>query len=242
MSRASEQGVSEIDSVPGLETLTSPGAESVFAAMYDSLIASTKERYPAAVLVCCPSRREGATTIAAGLAIAASRRQNGDVLLVDCNTHHPAVLKVFGAEKGSGSPGLLAGDRKRLVMEAAEKYGCGGSTVAATAYPKLTVLSTTDALRTRLHCLESWNFRKVLDELSQVYSFMVIDGPPVNLHSESTFLSSQVDQVLLVLHSGSTRAPVAAKAAERLTVGERAPRIVLNRRQFLIPSSVYRRL
>lgn len=242
MKKSSKQGIRDGNGVPPLEMITSSEAEAVFNAVYDSLLASTKDKYPASVLVCCSGRGEGATTIASGLAIAASRRQNGDVLLVDCNTYNPAILKVFGSERGSPSSAVPKEDCERLVMSAAEKYGCGGSVCAGTAYPKLTLLSTTDALKNRLHCLESWNFRKVLDELSEVFSFMVIDGPPANLHSESTFLSAQVDQVLLVLHSGSTRAPVAAKAVERLSTGGRAPKIILNRRQFPIPPSIYRRL
>jgi hypothetical protein len=151
-------------------------------------------------------------------------------------------MKVFGKGEGPLQSSTLEGDRERLVLEATDRYGCVGSTFSGTAFPKLTVLSTTDALKKQLHCLESFNFRKVLDELSQVFSFMVIDGPPTNLHSESTFLSSQVDQVLLVLHSGSTRTPVAAKAVERLSPGGRPLKIVLNRRQFPIPASVYKRL
>lgn len=242
MSKSSETVALGSDNGPRLEMITSPEAETVFSGVYDSLIASTKEKYPASVLVCCPGSREGATTIASGLAIAASKRQNGDVLLVDCNTHHPAILKVFGSTGGPSTAVAPDADRERLVMSAAEKYGCGGSICSGTTIPRLTLLSTTDALKKRLHCIESWNFRKVLEELSQVFTFMVIDGPPVNLHSESTFLSSQVDQVLLVLHSGSTRAPVAAKAVERLSSGGRVPKIILNRRQFLIPSSIYRRL
>jgi len=48
------------------------------------------------VLVCSASKKEGATTIASGLAIAASQRRAGETLLMDCNYHNPNVLKVFG--------------------------------------------------------------------------------------------------------------------------------------------------
>lgn len=242
MGRPIEQGGIAGENGPRLEMLASPEAEAVFATMYDNLIASTRDKRPSSVLVCSASKGEGATTIACGLAIAASQRQGGDVLLVDCNTHHPAVLEVFEEARDRFTSSGLQEDRERLVMEVTERYGCRISSVSRTPFPRLTVLSTAKALKGSRHCLESLSFRKMLDELSEVFSFIVIDGPPANLHSESTFLSSQVDQVLLVLHSGFTRTPVAAKAAERLSFGGRPPKVVLNKREFPIPSSVYRRL
>lgn len=242
MGRSIEQGGIAGENGPRLEMLASPEAEAVFANMYDHLMASTMDKRPCSVLVCSASKGEGATTIACGLAIAASQRQSGDVLLIDCNTHHPSILEVFEQAKDRFTSSGLEENRERHVMEVSEKYGCQISAISRTPFAKLTVLSTAKALKGHRHCLESLSFRKMLDELSEVFSLIVIDGPPANLHSESTFLSSQVDQVLLVLHSGMTRTPVAAKAAERLSVGGRPPKVVLNKREFPIPPSVYRRL
>jgi Mrp family chromosome partitioning ATPase len=242
MGKSIEQGGIAGEGVPRLEMLKSPEAESVFATMYDNLIASTRDKCPSTVLVCSASRGEGATTIASGLAIAASQRQSGDVLLLDCNTHNPAILKVFEEGKERFTSSSLQEERERLVLEATERYGCQVGAISRTPFARLTVLSTAKALKGHRHCLESLGFRKMLDELLQVFSFIVIDGPPANLHSESTFLSSQVDQVLLVLYSGFTRAPVAAKAAERLLFEGRPPKVVLNKRLFPIPPLVYRRL
>ncbi|NLI83122.1 MAG: CpsD/CapB family tyrosine-protein kinase [Deltaproteobacteria bacterium] len=242
MGESMEHGPREMDDIPRLEMFTSPEADRVFGGMYENLVAAVGERSPSAVLVCCPSKGEGATTVAVGLALAASQRQNGDVLLMDFNVHNPCVLRVFGAGEGRLPVPLSPREKEKLIHEATEKYGCSGSVISGTSHANLTLVSAQGLDRKHLQCLESSSFRGLLEEFSKVFRLTVIDGPPVNLYPESALLSSAVDGVLLVLHAGSTRAPVAAKAVERLSFGGCALQVILNRRQFPIPPSVYRRL
>jgi len=221
---------------PELGRLTSERASIVFGGVYENLITSDSARISTVVLVCSASKKEGATTIASGLAIAASQRRGGETLLMDCNYHNPNVLKVFG--KGRGS----TGERERLLSDLVEKHGYAGTEVSSTPLAGLTIMGTAHGLKNHVQALEPPRFRNMLDELTQIFTFVVIDGPPVNLHSESTLLGSQVDRILLVVHAGVTRMPVASKAVERLSAGGIQPQVILNRRDFPIPDAVYRRL
>ena len=114
--------------------------------------------------------------------------------------------------------------------------------ISSTPLPGLTIMGTAHGFKNHVQALEPPRFKNMLDELTQIFTFVVIDGPPVNLHSESTLLGSQVDRILLVVHAGVTRMPVASKAVERLSAGGIQPQVILNRRDFPIPDAVYRRL
>lgn len=155
---------------------------------------------------------------------------------MDCNYRNPCVLKVFG--KGRGAPGEL----ERLPSDILEKHGYTGTEISSTSVPGLSVMGPPDGLESRLKALQPPKFRNMLNELTQAFGFVVIDGPPVNLDSESSLLASQVDRILLVVHSSVTRVPVASKAVERLSSGGLKPQVILNRRDFPIPDAVYKRL
>jgi len=49
-------------------------------------------------------------------------------------------------------------------------------------------MGTAHGLKNHVQALEPPRFRNMLDELTKIFTFVVIDGPPVNLHSESTLL------------------------------------------------------
>jgi Mrp family chromosome partitioning ATPase len=94
-----------------------------------------------------------------------------------------------------------------------------------------------------IQALEPMKFRNLLETLTLTYSFIVVDGPPVNAFPESLLYASQVDRVLLVVSAGKTRVPVAAKALAKLAeVGCANADIILNRRTFVIPQVIYEKL
>jgi Mrp family chromosome partitioning ATPase len=85
--------------------------------------------------------------------------------------------------------------------------------------------------------------RSTLAALSAQYEWVVVDGPPVLEAPESVDLAPLVDGVVLVVHSGHTKRPVAQRAVEMLRKsGVRVVGCVLNRRRLEIPDFIYRRI
>ena len=211
--------------------LLAPEARRLFSGIYNNLLVSAGVTRPRIVLVCSTSEGEGATTVASGLAIAAAEQRAGQVLLVDGNCHRPKICKAFGVENQSGLGDLWAGSM------------VANNVVKKTTILDLSVMGAGVIPGDHIRALEPPKFRDLLERLTAKYQFILVDGPPVNAHPESVLYACQVDRVLLVVRSGVTRGPVAAKALAKLSAGgcERVE-VVLNRRAFDIPQAVYRRL
>ncbi|MCI0407289.1 MAG: CpsD/CapB family tyrosine-protein kinase [Acidobacteria bacterium] len=214
-----------------LRKLLAPEARRLFTGIYGTLLASAGGTHPRFVLVCSASDGEGATTVAAGLAVAAAERRSGQVLLIDGNCHSPAVCHTFGVSDGDGLGDLLAG-----TMEA-------GAVVRKTAIAALSVMGAGVIPGDHILTLEPPRFRGLLERIASNYHFILVDGPAINAHPESVLYASQVDRVLLVVHAGVSRGPVVAKALAKLSpAGRSKVEVVLNRRIFAIPQAIYKKL
>lgn len=230
---AGEELFRPTDSVPGpigaLRKLLTPEARGLFSGIYSNLLASAGATRPRTVLVCSASDGEGATTVAAGLAIAAAEKRAGQVLLIDGNCHSPGVCESFGGAEGNGLGDLLAGS-----MDAS-------AVVRKTTISDLSVMGPGVMPGDYIRALEPPRFRSLLERLASTYQFILVDGPAINTYPESGLYAYQVDRVLLVAYSGVTRGPVAAKALAKLSAaGCDKVEVVLNHRTFAIPQAVYK--
>jgi len=91
--------------------------------------------------------------------------------------------------------------------------------------------------------LASDALRERLAELRAQFDYVLLDGPPVNLYADTTLLGKLADGAVLVVEANSTHREVARKAKETLDAAKvRLLGVVLNKRTFPIPESLYRRL
>lgn len=211
--------------------LLEPQTNQLFSTIYDNLLTSAGEKQLRSVLVCCASGGEGATTVATGLAVAAARNQVGQVLLIDGNCQLPRVCAAFGVAADGGLGDLVAG-----AMEA-------DAVIKRTAIPDLSVMGVGVMPGDHIRALASPKFLSCVKQLMSRFQFILVDGPAVNPFPESALYAPSVDRVLLVVHAGVTRAPVAAKALARLSAaGCEKVDVILNRRTFAIPQAIYKRL
>lgn len=222
-------------SEPGVDgpvrRLLEPRAIQLFSTIHDNLLASAGEKQLSSVLVCCSSGGEGATTVAMGLAASVAGKQVGQVLLIDGNCQRPMICAALGVTADGGLGDLVSG-----AMDAE-------TIIKKTAVPNLSVMGAGVMSGDHIRALAPQRFNSCLERLVSDFQFIVIDGPPVNPYPESVLYASLVDHVLLVVHAGVTRAPVAAKALARLSaVGCAKVDLILNRRTFAIPQAIYKRL
>lgn len=75
------------------------------------------------------------------------------------------------------------------------------------------------------------------------FDFTLLDSPPINMSPEGPALAPWVDGVLLVVRAGHTRWEVVRHAKEQIQLnGGKILGVVLNRRRYVIPDFLYRRL
>jgi capsular exopolysaccharide synthesis family protein len=186
---------------PETVTLSHPHssiAES-FRALRTALLLANSGMPPRTILVTSGLPSEGKTTIAINVAITLAQR-GGRVLLVDGDLRRPSVHR------------HLLGTRKaRDEMPGLSHFLTGNASLAEAIQPS-GIISNMDVMMAGsippnpAELCSSEPMRKLLHDLREDYSHVIIDSPPLLSVTDSTILSVQTDGVLLVSRSGfSTR-------------------------------------
>lgn len=219
-----------IEERPAAKVTLRHDAEQMFRELWASVFYSGRTA-DKRVVVSSSVRREGASTIACGLALAGSHRAVGErVALVDFNLRAPSLHDTLGVKGQPGiagifSDGLDATDIAQHVNDGLDLYPAG---------------RTNDRI---LPVLRSGKIGEFLDLLSENYDHVLVDVAPVCLYPDVRVLVSSLKEVLLVVKSGHTPRQAVALAKERLdTAGAKVIGLVLNQRSFSIPSFLYNRL
>jgi len=85
--------------------------------------------------------------------------------------------------------------------------------------------------------------RKRLEQLRDMFEYMLIDAPGTSVCGDAQLLGQVADAAILVIEASSTRRMTARRAKETLEAGGvRLLGTVLNNRSFPIPESLYKRL
>ena len=190
---------------------------------------STEKLRVFAVVSC--HRGEGVSTVATNLSTWLAQRGKGDVLLVDANTAHPSVHRIF---KRKLSPGLV---------DVLENGQSNGDAILDSPVQKLHILSAGNAKVNLSQIFDSDRFTKQLDSMKKPYHFVVIDLPAVSQTSIVPRLASLCDGVIIVVEAERLRWEVVQRMKERLVKAQAdVLGVVLNKRRFPIPSWLYRTL
>ena len=209
---------------PETVTLSHPHssiAES-FRALRTALLLANSGMPPRTILVTSGLPSEGKTTIAINVAITLAQR-GGRVLLVDADLRRPSVHR------------HLADSRKVRDESVGLSHYLTGNCQLSEAIQSSGLISNLDLMMAGsippnpAELCSSEPMRKLLHELREEYSHVIIDSPPLLSVTDSTILSVQTDGVLLVSRSGfSTRDSL--RRAKRLLehVNSRLLGVVLN--------------
>ena len=158
-------------------------------------------------------------------------RGEGRVCVVDANFRAPSLHEYFGAQNVNGLTEATteAGPIESFARQTLEPdlwLMPGGNAAAKLRFPAMA-----DSLRIRM------------EELRNIFSYVVIHSGPLRLETSSMLLSRWSDGVVLVLEANSTRRDTARRAKENLAAaGVSVLGVVLNNRTFPIPEAIYRRL
>lgn len=194
----------------------SPMAEA-YRHLRTSLLFSSAGHPPKVILVTSAQPSEGKTTTAVNTAIMLAQT-GANVLVVDCDLRRPSVHSHFGLVNTAGLTNFLSGDTELVaVLQASEKL------------PNLSVLASGPVPPNPAELLGSNEMVKLLELLSENFTHIIIDSPPVISFTDAVILSTLVDGVMLVVHGGKSSRGVARRARQQLMdVGARIYGVVLN--------------
>lgn len=205
-------------------------SEEMFRGMWASLFYS--ERISGkCVLFSSAARREGASTIAAGLALSGGGPSGGaKVALVDFNLRSPHLHQLLKLKQGPGVAEILT----------------DGQDIEAAAQPVNEGLDvfTTGAIKNRtLGLLKSEAIGEFFTKLAEKYDYVLVDAAAANHFPDAQILGGVLKDVVLVIHSDLTPREAVAQAKKRIEAGGgKVAGVVLNQRTFPIPNFLYRRV
>jgi capsular exopolysaccharide synthesis family protein len=183
----------------------SPVAES-FRGLRTSVLLSTADRPPQAILVTSPQPSEGKTCTALNLAIALAQR-GPKVLILDADFRRPGIARELSIGNKQGLSTVLTG------AATASEVIC-----QFPGMPALWVLPTGPRPPNPAELLSSTAMENLLKELRSDFNFIVIDSPPVVLITDATILASIVDGVVLIVESEKTTRGAMLRAFRTLSL------------------------
>jgi succinoglycan biosynthesis transport protein ExoP len=204
--RALLNGSSQNGSRHGTDIVTSFGKYSVlsesFRTLRTALLLSRAGTHPKITLITSALPHEGKTTVAVNTAIVLAHI-GAKVLLIDADLRKPRCHKVLSLKNHFGLTEMLTGSANEEA-------------ISETKIEHLHLLSSGRIPPSPSELLGSNRMREILDSLSKVYDYIVVDSPPVMVVADSMVLSAMVDGVVLVAAGGQTPKQQARAAITRL--------------------------
>lgn len=155
------------------------------------------------ILFSSANPQDGKSTTIANIAVAMAQAGNR-VAVVDSDLRKPMQHRIFHLENRRGLT--------NCIMQQAEPE----EFMQKTAIDNLKVLTSGPIPPNPAEMLASERSQELWGKLSAAYDFVLLDSPPILAVADASILSTQVDGVILVIHSAHTRIDLAREAKEQL--------------------------
>jgi succinoglycan biosynthesis transport protein ExoP len=200
-----------------LATLDSrSSAAEAYRVLRTSVLLSAVDQPPKLLLVTSGQPSEGKTTTAINTAISLSQL-GGSVLIIDCDMRKPSVHKTLGIEQSRGLSTYLSHNGK--LIDVMQKL----------PIPNLWVMPCGPIPPNPAEMISSTRMKELLRILSENFDHVIIDSPPLLKVTDSVILSTLVDGVILVVHSGKSTGDVLRRTRQELSLaGAKIFGVVLN--------------
>jgi len=175
------------------------------------------------------SRSEGVSTVAANLAAVLSEQGDGMTLLVDANTRHPFIHRIFRTRLSPGLVDALTVDR-----------GDGQDNTVVRRTTNLSILTAGSTGGSSVKIPPSDDLARLLDAAKQDYRFIVVDMPALDEDSSAVRLAASCDGVVLVVETERLRWETISRTKHRLAQYHgNVLGVLLNKRRFPVPNWLY---
>jgi capsular exopolysaccharide synthesis family protein len=183
------------------------------------VLLSTAGRAPRTLLVTSSLPGEGKTTTAVNTAISLAQTGN-TVVIIDADMRRPRLRSIFDLAEREGLSSILSSEMTEEKML---------QTIIKDEVSGLHVLTAGPIPPNPAELLGSDQMRKLIAVLSNKFTHIVIDSPPISSFTDGVLIASVVDGVLLVVHAGkSSRGVVRRSRQLLLDVGAKIFGVVLN--------------
>lgn len=155
---------------------------------------------PKSFMITSSNRGEGKSTISTNLAMTIAQFPKKKVLLIDADMRRPRVHEIYGLRLEAGLRECLETsiDPMKVLQE--------------TRLRNLQILTAGTPSSTPGQLFESEALEEVINKVNFYYDVVLVDSAPVLAVSDTLFLCSVIDEVLLVLLAGVTPREVVIRA------------------------------
>jgi capsular exopolysaccharide synthesis family protein len=172
-----------------LDYFQKPHVAEAFHQLRTSLLLSTPGGAPRTILVTSGQPSEGKTLTSLNVANSLAQL-GGKVLLIDADLRCPRIHAIKNLRNTSGLSNLLTSDE--MVQETIRK------SIESEVETNLDILPAGPRVPNAANLFSSVEMRNLLSEFSGMYSYIVIDSPPVLFFADSVVLATIVDAVILI--------------------------------------------
>jgi protein-tyrosine kinase len=144
------------------------------------------------ITVSSPAPGEGKSFVAANLALAEAQLKDNLTLLCDFDFRHATLHELFGIER---TPGLTDYLQNRAELHQAMRK-IGGT--------DLYVMPAGSQVVNPLELLTLKKVKETLDQLTDIFAWVILDSPPLLSAADGNLLSTLSDGTLLVVRMGLT--------------------------------------
>lgn len=177
----------------GLATVSDPTgvAAEAFRTLRTNLLYSLVDIPLQVIVLTSPGPREGKSTTCANLGVVLTQADNS-TLLLDCDLRKPQMHSVFGLRNFRGVTDVLRGEAS--LPEVCQEPLAGLKVITAGSLPP-----------NPAELVGSNSFAELVGRARQMFDYVLIDAPPVEMVSDPLILATLADGVLLVLDAQNTR-------------------------------------
>lgn len=198
------------------------------AGVQGSIVSAAESRELRTILVTSCNSGEGKTVTSIGMAYSLANHDNAEVLLMEGNLTNPRLHELFGVPESPGLSDFLTSD-----VELDE-------VVRTTEESRLLLLPHGGAKTTLSDVTRTQTLKRRLAALRGKFDYVICDGSAISGPADASLIAGLFDGIVLVVECERTRWEVVQLAQERLTkAGGRILGVVLNKRRFYIPRSLY---
>lgn len=139
------------------------------------------------------------------------------VLLIDADMRRPALARLLIEKASPGLSNVLAG--LATAEEAVHKE----------VYPNLDIIFSGDVPPNPSELLSDPRMHTLIEDMSQVYDYILVDTPPVNAVSDACIVANMLDGVLYLVRQNKTDKELVKRGVDQLNlVGAKLLGFVLN--------------
>ena len=227
--------------VPGLEGGPQPpmgiearshGLRQKLIAVYQTIESHLPGKASRVVMFVGARAGEGTSTLVRELAKLASAELAQHVALIDFTAGIGGHYEHFGVVPAAGLHDVVAG---RATLENALQP------VREDSMLSLGCVATGESSASVV--VANPKFSETMQALRQRFTLILLDVPPLSDSSDALLAAPETDGVVMIVEAETTRWQVAENVREKVAIqGGNVLGVILNKRQFYIPSFIYRRL